>query len=257
LPDERIELLGAPLDPVTLEEAVATVDRAVRSRVPVQHASLNAAKLVRLKKDVALREAIWGCDLVTADGQPVVWAARVLGHRVPERVNGTDLMEVLLAHAAAHSYRVYLLGARPDVLDDAAAEIRRRYPSIRIVGHHHGYFSDAEEEHVVREIIATRPDLMFIALETPQKELFLARHRGDVEIPFMMGVGGSFDVIAGRRKRAPRWAQRAGLEWFFRFIQEPRRLGRRYIVGNTRFIALVAGELLRSLRTRRARNVRA
>jgi N-acetylglucosaminyldiphosphoundecaprenol N-acetyl-beta-D-mannosaminyltransferase len=98
---------------------------------------------------------------------------------------------------------------------------------------------------------------MFIALETPQKELFLARHRGDVEIPFMMGVGGSFDVIAGRRKRAPRWAQRAGLEWFFRFVQEPRRLGRRYIVGNTRFIALVAGELLRSLRTRRARNVRA
>jgi N-acetylglucosaminyldiphosphoundecaprenol N-acetyl-beta-D-mannosaminyltransferase len=96
--------------------------------------------------------------------------------------------------------------------------------------------------------------LMFIALETPQKELFLARHRGDVEIPFMMGVGGSLDVVAGRRKRAPHWAQRAGLEWFFRFIQEPRRLGRRYVVGNARFIGLVAGELVRNRRgARKAR----
>jgi N-acetylglucosaminyldiphosphoundecaprenol N-acetyl-beta-D-mannosaminyltransferase len=254
LPDERFELLGAPLDPVTFEDAVGAVDRAVQSRVPIQHASLNAAKIVRLQNDAVLSDAIRGCDLVTADGQPVVWAARLLGHRVPERVNGTDLMEVLLAHAAAHGYRVYLLGARPDVVDDAAAEIRLRHPSILIVGRHHGYFSDTEEEDVVRDIVAARPDLMFIALETPQKELFLARHRGDVEIPFMMGVGGSLDVVAGRRKRAPHWAQRAGLEWFFRFIQEPRRLGRRYVVGNARFIGLVAGELVRNRRgARKAR----
>jgi exopolysaccharide biosynthesis WecB/TagA/CpsF family protein len=243
---ERIHLLGAPLDAVTLDDAVKLVDEAVASRRPTLNASLNAAKLVRIQTDSELRESVELCDLVTADGVPVVWAARALGHPVPGRVNGTDLMELLFAHAAERGYSVYLFGSEPGILSGARAEIERRHPAIRIVGMQHGFFAPSEEEAVVRRIAAARPDILFIALGTPQKELFQARHRDELGVPFTMGVGGSFEVLAGVRRRAPRWAQRTGLEWAFRMAQEPGRLAGRYVVGNTRFVYLVGREVLRT-----------
>jgi N-acetylglucosaminyldiphosphoundecaprenol N-acetyl-beta-D-mannosaminyltransferase len=243
---ERIQLLGAPLDTVTLDDAVKLVDEAVAARRPTLNASLNAAKLVRMQTDSELRESIELCDLVTADGVPVVWAARALGHAVPGRVNGTDLMELLLAHAAERGYSVYLFGSEPGIVSRARAEIERRHPAIRIAGTQHGFFAPTEEESVVRRIAAAQPDILFIALGTPQKELFQARHRDELGVPFTMGVGGSFEVLAGVRKRAPRWAQRTGLEWAFRMVQEPRRLAGRYFVGNTRFVYLVGREVLRT-----------
>jgi N-acetylglucosaminyldiphosphoundecaprenol N-acetyl-beta-D-mannosaminyltransferase len=244
--EQRIDLLGAPLDPVTLGDALRLVDEAVASRRPTLNASLNAAKLVRMQTDSELRESIELCDLVTADGVPVVWAARALGHPVPGRVNGTDLMELLFAHAAERGYSVYLLGSEAGVLSRARAEIERRHPAIRIAGTQHGFFASSEEEAVVQRIAATRPDILFVALGTPQKELFQAQHRDELGVPFTMGVGGSFEVLAGMRKRAPRWAQRTGLEWAFRLVQEPRRLAGRYVVGNTRFVYLVGREVLRT-----------
>ena len=246
MPSRRIHLLGAPLDPVTLEDAVARVDEAVATRRPALNASLNAAKLVRMQTDSELRESIELCDIVTADGVPVVWAARALGYAMPGRVNGTDLMELLFAHAAERGYSVYLLGSEPGILSLARAEIERRHPAIRIAGTQHGFFPPGEEAGVVERIAAARPDILFIALGTPQKELFQARHRDALGVPFTMGVGGSFEVLAGVRKRAPRWAQRTGLEWAFRLAQEPRRLAGRYVVGNTRFVVLVGREVLRT-----------
>jgi N-acetylglucosaminyldiphosphoundecaprenol N-acetyl-beta-D-mannosaminyltransferase len=244
----RIDLLGAPLDPVTTPEAIAAVDRVIQTGRTAQHGALNAAKLVHLQKDAELKSALWSCDLVTADGQGIVWAARLLGHRVPERVTGIDLMDALLRQADQRGYRVYLLGARSDVVEEAAQRIRARYPRAPIVGMHHGFFAPADENDVVAGIASSKPDLLFVALETPAKELFLARHRDVLRIPFAMGVGGAFDVLAGRRKRAPIWLQRIGLEWLFRFAQEPRRLGARYIVGNAHFARLVGRELLRGVR---------
>jgi len=246
MPEQRIHLLGAPLDPVTLGDALNLVDQAVASRRPTLNASLNAAKLVRMQTDSELRESIELCDLVTADGVPVVWAARALGHPVPGRVSGTELMELLLAHAAERGYSVYLLGSEAGILSRARAEIERRHPAIRIAGTQQGFFAPSEEDAVVQRIAATRPDILFVALGTPQKELFQARHRDELGVPFTMGVGGSFDVLAGVRKRAPRWAQRGGLEWAFRLVQEPRRLAGRYVVGNTRFVYLVGREVLRT-----------
>ena len=245
----RLDLLGAPLDPLTMAECIEYVETVIASGEAAQHASVNAAKLVRLQSDDGLRDALWGCELVTADGQPVVWAARLLGTPVPERVAGIDLMEALLARAEERGHAVYLLGARPDSLADAAKEIRRRHPAIRIVGTHHGYFSRDEEAALVAAVGAAQPSLLFIALETPQKELFLARNRDALPPGFRMGVGGAFDVLAGRRTRAPVWAQRVGLEWFFRFAQEPRRLAWRYLVGNVRFIVLVLRALATARRT--------
>jgi N-acetylglucosaminyldiphosphoundecaprenol N-acetyl-beta-D-mannosaminyltransferase len=242
----RIELLGTHLDPVTFEGALALVEQAVASRRPILNASLNAAKVVRVQRDPELREAIAGCELVTADGVPVVWAARLLGHEVPGRVNGTDLMDALLARAEERGWSVYLLGSREEVLAGARAEIGRRHSRLRIAGSRHGYFAAEEEPEVVAEIAAAHPDVLFVGLATPQKELFQARHRAALGVPFTMGVGGSFEVLAGQRRRAPRWAQRSGLEWAFRLAQEPRRLLRRYAMGNARFVGLVLRELARS-----------
>lgn len=242
----RTEVLGAPVDAVSLEEAVGWVERLVETRGSGQHAALNVGKIVRLEREPDLLEAIRGCDLVTADGQAVVWAARLLGRKLPERVAGIDLMEALLGLAETRGFRVYLLGARAHVLEEAEAAIRRRHPGIVVAGRHHGYFGAEAEEAVVADIANAVPDLLFIALETPQKELFLARNRARLSVPFSMGVGGAFDVLAGVRRRAPSWMQRAGLEWFYRFAQEPRRLGRRYVVGNAAFIGLVLRELVRT-----------
>ncbi len=242
----RFELLGASVDPLTLAQVVEAVDTIVAEGRQGQHGCVNAAKIVRLQRDAALRSAIATCDIVTADGQPVVWASRVLGRSLPERVAGIDLMHALFARAAERGYRVYLLGARHEVVAEAAAEACRRYPGLVLAGHRHGYFTADEEAGVVQSIAEARPDLLFLALETPAKELFLARHRSTLKIPFAMGVGGSLDVLAGKRKRAPRWAQQNGLEWAFRLVQEPRRLAGRYAVGNVRFVMLVLRELMRT-----------
>jgi N-acetylglucosaminyldiphosphoundecaprenol N-acetyl-beta-D-mannosaminyltransferase len=241
----RIELLGCPVDALTMAETVARVEDAIAQRETVQHVAINAAKVVRYQRDPDLRAAVDGCELATADGQPVVWAARVLGRPLPERVAGIDLMDALLGVSRERSYGVFLLGARAEVLERAEAEILRRHPGVRIVGRHHGYFGAEGEAAVVDEVAEARPDILFVALETPAKELFLARNKARLAVPFVMGVGGSFDVLAGERRRAPRWMRRTGLEWLFRLLQDPRRLARRYAVGNTQFMWLVARERVR------------
>jgi N-acetylglucosaminyldiphosphoundecaprenol N-acetyl-beta-D-mannosaminyltransferase len=241
----RVTVLGCPLDAVTMGQAVNRVERAIVAGRTYQHVSVNAAKLVKYQSDPVLREVIVTCDLVTADGQAVVWAARLLGQTLPERVTGIDLMGELLDLAARRGYGVYLLGARQPVLERTEAAIKERFPGLRIVGRHHGYFALADEEAIVEEIRDRRPELLFVARETPAKELFLARHEHRLGVPFVMGVGGAFDVIAGVRRRAPARLRRLGLEWLYRLLQEPRRLAGRYILGNSHFIWLVARELAR------------
>lgn len=241
----RTSLLGAPVDALTLQECLVAVDGAVVGRRQLVHTAVNASKVVRIQRDAALADALWAADISTADGQPVVWAARVLGQPIPERVAGIDLMEHLLSLATQREYRVYLLGARPEVVEDAALVIRKRHPGILISGYRDGYFRPDEDEAVATAVAEAAPDLLFVALETPRKELFLAQQRDRLRVPFAMGVGGAFDVLAGRRRRAPRWAQRVGLEWLFRLVQDPRRLGSRYAASNVQFVALVLRELLR------------
>jgi N-acetylglucosaminyldiphosphoundecaprenol N-acetyl-beta-D-mannosaminyltransferase len=235
----RRSLLGCPLDPLTLEGTVSVIEAAVVARRPLQHSALNAAKLVRMQHDDTLRAAVTGSELVTADGQAVVWAARLLGQPLPERVAGIDLFEALLACAERRGFGVYIFGGRAAAAERAAAEIRARHPRLRLVGYRDGYFAAHEEDGIVEEIRSARPDLLFVALETPVKETFLARHRARIGAPFVMGIGGAVDILAGERRRAPRFLQRLGLEWAYRLAQDPRRLARRYVVGNSVFTWLV------------------
>lgn len=243
----RVEVLGCPLDGVTMDEAVARCEQAIESHGYLQHMSINAAKLVALRDDPEMRDVITPCGLITADGQSVVWAARVLGAKLPERVAGIDLMTRMLEAANTRGYGVYVLGARREVLDTALERLRERYPALKLAGSRDGYYADDEAVAVSDEIRNSGADILFVAMSSPRKEYFLGERGDSLGVPFTMGVGGSIDVIAGVTRRAPRLLQRAGLEWAYRLAQEPRRLARRYLTTNLRFAAMV----LRALITRR------
>jgi N-acetylglucosaminyldiphosphoundecaprenol N-acetyl-beta-D-mannosaminyltransferase len=235
---ERAEVLGCAIDRLDMAQTVARSHEIIESGQQGQHVAINVSKLVALRGDARLREIVQQCAIVSADGQPIVWASRLLGDPLPERVAGIDLMHELLTLAEQERYAVYFLGAREEVLKRAVANIRREHPRLQIAGYRHGYFEDADSEGVVAAIREAHPHMLFVAMSSPRKEYWLADHRRVLGVPFVMGVGGALDVVAGVARRAPRWAQRAGLEWVFRLAQEPRRLLTRYLASNTRFIAL-------------------
>jgi N-acetylglucosaminyldiphosphoundecaprenol N-acetyl-beta-D-mannosaminyltransferase len=204
---------------------------------------VNGAKVVKMRHDPFLREAVLNSDLVVADGQSVVWASRLLGQPVPERVTGIDLFEGLLELAHQHELSVYFLGATQEILDEVVRRTKVRYPRLRLVGSRNGYFKDDEAEQVANEIRLTRPQMIFIGITSPKKEIFLGEYGDRLGANVCHGVGGSFDVTAGKAKRAPPSWQRCGLEWLYRTLQEPRRLWKRYLVTNTIFVAMVLREL--------------
>jgi N-acetylglucosaminyldiphosphoundecaprenol N-acetyl-beta-D-mannosaminyltransferase len=234
-----VRVLGVPIDGLTMEQAVARCAEAVQTRRPLLIGVVNAAKLVNMRQSPALRDAVLAANLILADGMSVVWAARVLGHRLPERVTGIDLMVRLLERANQHGYRAYFLGATDEVLTEYLRRVRESYPRVQIVGSRNGYFGADEEAALAAEIAAVRADMLFVAMSSPKKEQFLARWAERIDVPVCHGVGGAFDVLAGKVRRAPQCWQRLGLEWLYRVLQEPRRLWRRYLVTNTLFCAFV------------------
>jgi N-acetylglucosaminyldiphosphoundecaprenol N-acetyl-beta-D-mannosaminyltransferase len=236
----RIDLMGCPIDALTLEETLTRIEDIVRRREPTQQMSVNAAKFVNMCHDAALRRAVRSAPLIHADGASIVFASRVLGKPVPERVAGCDLFEALLARAPSKGWRTYFLGARPEVLDRAMARARERFPGIRFAGHHHGYFTPEAESWIADDIRASQADLLFVAMGSPKKETFLDRWLHEMKVPYAMGVGGSFEILAGTLARAPRWMQFCGLEWAWRTALEPRRMWRRGIVDSLRFVGRVA-----------------
>jgi N-acetylglucosaminyldiphosphoundecaprenol N-acetyl-beta-D-mannosaminyltransferase len=241
---DRVTVLGCPIDRMSMQDTLGAIESAIAGRRYTQHMAVNAAKLVAMRDDPKLCQIIDGCGLVNADGQSVVWASRLLGDPLPERVAGIDLMDALLELAERRGYRVYFLGARAEVLDRAVERLLKRYPDLRVAGARDGYFSDDEGPDVCDAIRASRADILFVAMSSPRKEYFLGEYGPEMGAPFVMGVGGSIDVIAGMTRRAPAAWQRLGLEWLFRLLQEPRRMFRRYAVTNTRFIALVGLAIL-------------
>lgn len=241
---ERASVLGCEIDRLTMSQTVARCDELISERRCAQHVAINAAKLVAMHDDAELRDAIRACEVVNADGQAIVWASRLLGDPLPERVAGIDLMHGLLQLAEDEGYRVYIVGARRQVLERAVARLERRYPRLVLAGFRDGYFDVSEDAAVAEQVSDARPDLLLVAMSSPRKERWLGDHRLTMRVPLVMGVGGSIDVVAGITRRAPRVLQRLGLEWLFRLGQEPRRMLRRYATTNTRFLLLLARALL-------------
>jgi N-acetylglucosaminyldiphosphoundecaprenol N-acetyl-beta-D-mannosaminyltransferase len=250
-PSDAARILGCRVDALTMTSALDWCVGACLSRGPARIVlTANASHLVALQDDPSLRRAAEAADLVTADGMSLVWAGRLLGHRLPERVAGIDLMTGVLEQAPRHGLRVFFLGARPEVLARFVAASRTAYPGLDIAGARDGYFRPEEQEAVVREIAASGADMLFVAMPSPFKDIWCERHRDRLGVRLIMGVGGAFDVLAGVVPRAPRAMQRAGLEWAWRLMLEPRRLWRRYLVGNSRFAWLVLRQALRGVRPR-------
>ena len=177
-------------------------------------------------------------DLITADGQSVVWGARQFGIDVPERVTGIDLMDHLLDASRTRGWGVYLLGAKPETVVRLA--VRLRDAGVQVDGYRDGYFTDAASDAVAAEVRRSGATLLFVGTPSPRKERFMIGHARTAGVPFSIGVGGAFDVLAGELSRAPRVMQRGGMEWLFRLLQEPRRLFGRYAATNTRYLLLLA-----------------
>jgi N-acetylglucosaminyldiphosphoundecaprenol N-acetyl-beta-D-mannosaminyltransferase len=241
----REVFLGCPVDLYTMQETLNIAENAMRQRSPTRHVVINVAKLVNMRHDALLREDICGSDVISVDGMGVVWGARLLGLPVPERVAGIDLMERILGLCCSNGFRPYFLGAHRSVLRQAIDNLARRYPSLEIAGFRNGYFTAAEEDEVVSAIRRARPDCLFVGISSPMKERFTCRYARQTGVPFVMGVGGSIDVLAGRVQRAPNWMQKAGFEWAYRLAQEPRRMWWRYFNTNTIFLGLMGRELAR------------
>jgi N-acetylglucosaminyldiphosphoundecaprenol N-acetyl-beta-D-mannosaminyltransferase len=241
----RASFLGCPIDILTMAETVELAHRAMLSRQRVQHVALNVAKLVNMRLDPLLAADVANSDVVSIDGMGIVWGARALGLRVPSRVAGVDLLAELLAVCAREGFKPYFLGATPLVLQQAMLRLRQKYPSLAFAGFRDGYFTREQEADVVRDIRSSRADCLFIGMPTPRKERFLASHRDTLGVPFIMGVGGSFDILAGTVRRAPISIQQLGLEWLYRVYQEPGRMWWRYAKTNTLFAGILAQAFIR------------
>jgi N-acetylglucosaminyldiphosphoundecaprenol N-acetyl-beta-D-mannosaminyltransferase len=241
---QQVRFLNGRFDPLTLPQTVDAVFGLLRSGKRGWVCTVNVAILMMMRADVRLQDFVDRAALVVADGRPLVWCAPWLGQSLPERVAGVDLVDALCKRATGEGKRVYLLGATEEVVNRAAQRLRDRFPGLQ-VDCANGYFSKEEAPVRARQVRASGSDLLFVGMGVPRQEYFLEEHWDRLGVDVAVGVGGSFDVLAGLRARAPKWMQLIGMEWLFRLIQEPRRLLVRYLVTNTQFIWLVACALVR------------
>lgn len=248
--DGHVRVAGIRVDPLTMADTLGLISRHVETPGLSHHAGVNASKLVEASEDPEFKRVLEEADIVNADGMSVVWASRLLGTPVPERVTGIDTIPYLLRLSAERGWPIYLLGAKPDVVAKLAADLPTQYPGLRVVGARDGYWSDSEEVEIVADVKRSGAKVLLLGLPSPRKEFFVDRHQSELGATFAMGVGGSFDVIAGKIPRAPLWMQRSGLEWAHRFLREPRRLWRRYTVENVKFIFFIAAQAMRRPHTK-------
>lgn len=239
-----VPICGIRIHRLTLDDVVCLVDGAIHQGRTLSIGVVNAAKIVNMRRDRLLRHSVESSDVVLADGTPLVWLSRLKGSPLPERVTGIDLMFALFRLADQKGLRVYLLGATRSTIERVAEVARRDYPGMILAGYRDGYFTPEEESQVADTIHRCKAQMLFVAMTSPKKEKFMNRWGDAMGVPICHGVGGSFDVMAGVTRRAPRWMQKAGLEWFYRVMQEPRRMWKRYLVTNLFFSVLAARDLL-------------
>lgn len=234
----RYKIMNTYVNAVSMDETISRVEKIIEKGKPTQHVVINASKVNLMEDDSELRRIVNSCPLINADGASIVWAAKKLGVPLKERVTGCDLFQELIKVAFEKGYKIYLFGAKEEVVTKVKAIYEERYPGIQIVGYRNGYFTEDDEPEIVKNMAESGADMMFVAFSSPKKEYWVNKYLEQLNIPFVMGVGGSFDIVAGVTERAPQWFQDHGLEWFYRFIQEPGRMWKRYIIGNAKFVGL-------------------
>ncbi|EOH52847.1 WecB/TagA/CpsF family glycosyltransferase [Enterococcus faecium EnGen0263] len=236
----RYSILNTAIDSFTLNETLKKITENIDNEDSVYQVSINANKINLMEEDARLKAIINNADFVNADGMSIIWAAKLLHIPIKNRITGVDLFYRLLEISEQKNYRIYFLGATQESLEEMVARLSNDHPTLEIAGYQNGYYSD--EQKVVSDIKNSQPDILFLGFSSPKKEIWIESYKEELQIPFIMGVGGSFDIYSGKTKRAPKWIQNIGMEWFYRFIQEPIRMFDRYIIGNARFVQMVIKE---------------
>lgn len=240
-----VEVLGIPVDNVTMLEAIQILLHAMRPGSPSRQVAFLNADCVNISyRDPVYRQSLQDSNWVFGDGIGVRLAAQAVGTPLVDNVNGTDLYPALMPVLALAGRSVYFLGARPGVAERMAQRARERWPGLQVAGVRHGYFSPEEEEGVVAEIRAARPDLLLVAFGAPRQDVWIRDNLDRLGARVAMGVGGLFDFYSGGIPRAPGWVRSLHMEWAYRLYQEPRRLWRRYLIGNAVFLTRVLGARL-------------
>jgi N-acetylglucosaminyldiphosphoundecaprenol N-acetyl-beta-D-mannosaminyltransferase len=246
----KVEMFGVPFDRVDLDSAVAQVEAAIADRSTLtQSVGVNLDQLLKMQEEPVFAKIILRCEQITADGMPVVWLSRLFRDPLPARVPSVDIMEALLPVAEQKGYRVFMLGTKEELLQRAADNFRERFPNLQLAGTRNGYFKEEDEAEIVEQINASKTDILLIAISSPKKEEFVERNRAQLEVPFVMGVGGAFDIAAGQYTRAPKFVQKTGLEWAWRVAQEPKRMGPR-VLHDLKFGKYVVREAAKRVRRR-------
>ncbi|MDZ4939345.1 WecB/TagA/CpsF family glycosyltransferase [Clostridium perfringens] len=237
--EKRVGFLNTYVDALTMDETLKRIKKAIINRENIQHVVINAGKINLMQENIELTNIINKCPIINADGQSIVWGSKILGNNIPERVTGIDIFINLIKMSAEEGYKPYFFGAKQDVVEKVVEIFKKEYPNLDIAGYRNGYFKEEESKEIAKKIHDSGADILFVAFSSPMKEYWINNNMKYLNVPFVMGVGGSFDVIAGKTKRAPKWMQKNGLEWFYRFIQEPRRMWKRYIIGNLKFLIYI------------------
>jgi N-acetylglucosaminyldiphosphoundecaprenol N-acetyl-beta-D-mannosaminyltransferase len=225
-----VELYGVHVSSMTMKDTVDYLADAIRTRLANHVITVNPIMIMTGLEDPSYMQVMQKAELLVPDGTGVVWAASYIGKPVKERVTGIELINELMDRGQREGWRVYLLGTTSDTIRTAADRIQERYPNIHIVGVRDGYFGEAEDAQVIEEIVKAEPDILLVGRASNNQEPWIGKYKHQLNIPVMMGVGGSFDVISGKLKRAPKLVQRLGFEWLFRLIQEPYRYKRMLIL---------------------------
>lgn len=253
---ETVELLGTRLHNVTLAEFFEWVDGIIAAGTPSYVVTPNVDHVVRLETDADFQRAYAHAGLVVCDSKPMIWAARMLGIQIKQKLSGSDLIYWLTEHAAQKGYRIFLLGAADGVAAEAARILQARFPGLVVAGTHSppmGFDAQpAENERALALLREHRPDICYIALGSPKQEAWMYANVQSSGVPLTLGIGAALDFVTGRFKRAPIWIQRIGMEWMWRLCSDPRRLFKRYVIDDSRFFVLVFREWTRVRRMRRA-----
>lgn len=238
----RITILNTKIDVLNRQETINLVEQYVIRKEPLHLIGVNADKINELNRNERLKQIVNSCGIINADGASIVIASRFLKKSLRERVAGIDLMQSLVSLSEKKGYSIYLLGAKQEIVEKTAVTLQKKFPKLRIVGIQNGYFKQEDWSKISREIKSKNPDFIFVGITSPLKEYLVEFLQDDGNNGVFMGVGGSFDVISGNIPRAPLWMQKMNLEWLFRVMQEPKRLCKRYFVGNSIFIKDVVKE---------------
>jgi len=240
---KRIKFSGVRIDNLTMQEVINKIEKLIKEKKSSYIVTPNAAHIVLLQKDKEFKEVYKHASLVLCDSMPLFWATKILGFPLKQRITGTDLLFSLSKLSLRKNYKIFFLGAKEQIIEKASENLQHKFPNLQIAGIHNGYFSDNNK--TIEKINKVKPDMLFIGMGFPKQEKWIHKYIDQIDTKVIICIGGVFDVVAGKTKRAPMWMQKCGLEWFFRVCQEPRRLWKRYLISNTIFIWLVLKQFIK------------